>query len=1236
MTTTSKLKPTTRSSWKQLLVSLFAGAAVSTSASAQTPHVLSTGDFFEDFDDISDTTAWPDGFASSSPWASVPVIDAGTVPSATKVTTATTAFSTGFSRGVQRGEQNIVLLSTGGNPGNTTSAAIDLLLNFSNCNAGLLSFDAATVFNSTGNREGALNLYYTINGTDWVEITGGGLPYVATNNVVGSASIEVVLPPAINEQVDVRFRFYYYNKSSEASVSGSRPKISIDNLSITSSSSGPDTTAPELVSLTPPNGTTDADIGTPLTIRFNEPVIASTGNVQLFSVPSVGPPALVQSFLANSGSFSAVSVTFMPTSPLANDSFYYVIVDTDAFTDLAGNAFAGITSSSGWAFQTAPAAPPMIVSIYPDFDAVDVPLDNLELSITYDSNVLRGTGILHVFDIDDLDFPPTPVASYNVSDPAQVSIAGNVVTFNPPVSAMENATYYIDAPTGFLVSAGGVPSQSIGVGADLYWGFITETIDTTPPVIVSTTPANGPGASTASTLRVTYDELVALGSGPWTITFTDVTASALLYTFTQADVASVSVSGTQLTITLPTSLGFNNTYRVTVSEGVVEDTSGNIAPAITGSEWEFTTGGPFVRGQVVISQVYGGGGNAGAFFTHDFVELHNRSNAPISLDGWSVQYAGATGTNWQTTALNGLIQPGGYFLIQQAAGAGGTEALPSPDVIGTISMGASNGKVALVNGTTALIGANPLVDPVFSESISDFVGFGSANAFEGTGATPVLSNTTAAIRLVNGSQDTDDNSDDFVVGAPNPRNTSSSPFLPTVDGSGIASAINTSPSAGILNDTLLFASSAGSQVVTIDLLGTLAEETLTTVEIAVPADFGTPLVGNVSLSGPAVAGGTVGVSGQVVTVSGVSLTPSQALLVNIAGLSAPDVSLVASDNGFREFTVSSAVSGGTLTPLVESPQVRVALPMASVSTLRSVVLPSPKAYILQSEAVVTYVTPGFRNQHWIQDATAGVVIDDQSGVLGTFNRGDGILGIVGTLNEYQGLLQFGPIIAAPPANSVGNNPAPALVTLADLNANPLFYQARLVRVNGVSFQETPANFANQSIHPLEQGSDVFSFRSFTGVDYTPSAVPTGSLDLIGLVRRVGVTPEDFVSARNLADFILPVVGGGFGDWTTLYGGGLGPEFDGNGDGVPNGLAYFMGVNSTAFVANPGIVNGAITWPRDPSRTDAQFTVQTSPNLTNWTNLPQGNLDLSDPNAVTYNVPAGQAPFFVRIKIDIVQ
>jgi hypothetical protein len=174
------------------------------------------------------------------------------------------------------------------------------------------------------------------------------------------------------------------------------------------------------------------------------------------------------------------------------------------------------------------------------------------------------------------------------------------------------------------------------------------------------------------------------------------------------------------------------------------------------------------RGQVVISQVYGGGGNTGATLKNDFIEIFNRGTTAVDLTNWSVQYASATGATWQVTSLSSIsLAPGQYYLIQEAAGSGGTVDLPTPDAIGTIAMSGTAGKVALVNSTTALSGTCPT-------GYIDLVGFGStANCYEGSGPTPAPSNTTSVSRASGGCTDVNNNSVDFTAGAPNPRNTAS-------------------------------------------------------------------------------------------------------------------------------------------------------------------------------------------------------------------------------------------------------------------------------------------------------------------------------------------------------------------------------------------------------------------------------------------------------------------------------
>jgi len=160
---------------------------------------------------------------------------------------------------------------------------------------------------------------------------------------------------------------------------------------------------------------------------------------------------------------------------------------------------------------------------------------------------------------------------------------------------------------------------------------------------------------------------------------------------------------------------------------------------------------------VIIYEAYGGGGNSGATYKNDFIVLYNTTDAEIDLSTYSIQYASATGTTWTVTNLTGKIAAGGYYLIQQAAGTGGTLDLPTPDVIGTVGMAGSGFKLALVSSQTALTGTG-----IDNPNVVDYVGCGSATTFE-TAKAPAPSNTTSIKRT--SFIDTNDNSVDFVAGA---------------------------------------------------------------------------------------------------------------------------------------------------------------------------------------------------------------------------------------------------------------------------------------------------------------------------------------------------------------------------------------------------------------------------------------------------------------------------------------
>ncbi|WOF24661.1 ExeM/NucH family extracellular endonuclease [Microbacterium betulae] len=169
---------------------------------------------------------------------------------------------------------------------------------------------------------------------------------------------------------------------------------------------------------------------------------------------------------------------------------------------------------------------------------------------------------------------------------------------------------------------------------------------------------------------------------------------------------------------------------------------------------------------VLINEVYGGGGNNGAAFSRDFVEIVNTTSDDASLDGWSVQYASATGSAWQVTPLGDIALPAGETLVVgQAYGADTTLPDVGADVSGSIALSATQGKVALVSSATALSGASGMAS---AATVVDYVGWGAASDFAGTAAAPTTSNAVSVARDADGTN-TADNGADFTTGAPTPE-----------------------------------------------------------------------------------------------------------------------------------------------------------------------------------------------------------------------------------------------------------------------------------------------------------------------------------------------------------------------------------------------------------------------------------------------------------------------------------
>lgn len=438
------------------------------------------------------------------------------------------------------------------------------------------------------------------------------------------------------------------------------------------------------------------------------------------------------------------------------------------------------------------------------------------------------------------------------------------------------------------------------------------------------------------------------------------------------------------------------------------------------------------QGQLVISQIYGGGGatTGSPAWAHDWVEIYNRGAASVSLTGYSVQYASTTGTTWTVQAIDTgtvtSLNPGQYLLVRLGRGTGTVLGpdLTTQDVAGpasgtgVINMSATAGKVALVNSTTALIGAAPV-----SASIIDVVGYGSGtNFFEGTSPASAtgLNTTTSLVRLLNGCFDTDRNNFDVGIGTASPRNS--------------ATTVATCPAvAGDLtvSTTALTTCDIGPAGSAVSYTYNVTNNT----GAAIDATMSVTIPGNLTFSGSVPAGTLVG---SVVTIPVGSVAPGSpvAVTVNVAANSigaGPAASVAVSGGGVDANPGNNGPVTGTsvfvagATPVAAQVLLVVTDPAGSLASLSSDVPGLPGTKFLWGPPSTEWFSrmfPSDNGSRWIARArtSAGATADDVLLIYNTatntftlaaqqgveFLAGSGVL--VGDIDQTPGINNAGDFV----------------------------------------------------------------------------------------------------------------------------------------------------------------------------------------------------------------------------------
>jgi len=528
---------------------------------------------------------------------------------------------------------------------------------------------------------------------------------------------------------------------------------------------------------------------------------------------------------------------------------------------------------------------------------------------------------------------------------------------------------------------------------------------------------------------------------------------------------------------------------------------------------------------VVVSEIYGGGGNSGSTYTNDFVELHNPTSSPVNLGGWSVQYGSATGTSsWQVTVLTGTIAPHGFFLVGEAAGTGGSVSLPTPDVVGTLTLSSTAGKIALVNSVTALNGANPT-----GASIVDKVGFGAtANGYEGSGPAPAPSNSTSIERKANSAStsntmavggsdelagngyDSDNNASDFVTRAnPQPQNSSGPPEPSlSVGGNGTGTASISPLTVNAKSTSSFTIAVAGDGTNTLDSLIVILPSLWTWPESA----------GSISLAG-SVASSVVAVSGDTIFVGHAAITKTDTGKITIASLTAPDTAITSA------FIIESGLNGGT--PVQISSHVMVSVlkivPIIDLHINDSQGVPVSPFQVGATVTISGIVTADFNATYtniFVQDATAGVCVYRAYRSY-NYQVGDSVT-VTGTITQFRGLVEVSLDSTKYVFYSSGNAlPVPFLLTAHDVNETfntDIFTEpneGRLVRINDVTY-----NAAGGTITDATGTTAAFLPATWT--------TPTGTFDLIGILKQykpgtpvtAPYTSNYEIDPRTSADIIL--------------------------------------------------------------------------------------------------------------------
>jgi len=946
--------------------------------------------------------------------------------------------------------------------------------------------------------------YSTNQGVDWFPV---GSPFTApASDVVQEFSEPVTVAG------NVRFRI---RLASTPGTSGDR-RLNIDDIRISNLAELP---ALEIVTLTPENNAVDVPVGTSLSITFNQPVLAGTGNLVIYD----DQDQPVEDIPVTSGMISGNTLTATLQSPLIQDVTYYVLLAEGAVQRGDQTPFQGITSPTAWTFTTEPpdTGGPVPLAFDPENGAINVPLSLETLVVTFDRMVyLDGLDDIEIRRVDDdevVDVIPVDLFSVFVDE-------NELIFFATPDVFDYDTEYYVYFPAGTVVDAFGFPNAEFGLPlSSKPWTFTTVG-EPEPPIVVVNKYLNGATGNSQDVI-----ELLVIGD--------------------EVPGSTVDMRGM-----------------------IVKDFSNNM-DSDSGGKFEFSNATLWEEvpvGTLVVLRT----GSASA----------DTDPGDYKLD------VGLDDTTLFTNAVSGFDIGATEMVMIKAAGSGADGVSGGIHALAAGNPGAQFNAFTgfkLIASATAPTGTGVIANNSTS-SLADFIGT------DATGGVPVANITFGAA-----------------------NNSTNAVYINLLRGLGAGDGIGevviaNTTAASPLSGTRVFGSGLTGQSATITVNSGSASVSLESIEIEVPADFGVPT--SVSLSGAGATGASFGIDGQTVTISDAAVTLDDEISIVLNGLTTPST-FASGDYGVRQFVVSTAGSGGTLTPIPTSPSVSVVIPILNLREVNANGVPLALNQVVAVEGVALHGNFGTSNtQSNLQDETAGIALFNGE-FPSPFTRGNRYI-LTGAISQFNGLTQLNYGGAANVIDlGPDTEPAPVVLTIPALLGDAERYEGSLVTVENL-FYDSGTWGAMGSVTVKDADDNELIIRIQGGS--TATAEPEYPVTITGVISQFDnlspFTSFYQLMPRDSDDLVpgdVPPPADDFAAWIAGFdvGAETGPFETPMDDGVPNILKHVLGLAADVAVTGSllettGADAGPLTFVHTrikPSKlaTDVMEVYEWSTDLVNW-------------------------------------